>query len=657
MDRAVVKVDPADVTPLRSVTKVDPKDVTPLNSAKSAGTVADPLAVPGGAREPLGSKIKRFGRAASQYDPSNPANVGRVAPLAVGVGLPIAAGIATDGASIPIQAAVQGLAGAASPYAEAATSKLLGGNPAMPSWRDAAKSGLINAAFTAGGALIADAKGGASEVTPEMERTTPTIKNLNQAARNRDTWKALGLSDEQADMAVKAPDAEQFLAQSVEQADLTKNTYSRVINSTKRDFENRYTDAYTVTTPHGESKNLLDAPTDLAPVSQTMQKVLEQNQGKLSPGLESWIKEQSDAISGGKLDPLVGKMSSEDIASLTPAERAQAEKFFSKLKSPDSVAKKASYREGEAPASAAPEQPPSATVQHIRDLRTKLARKIPAQANDFDQRAAAQIKQSLDNLHDQTLLANDASYENLGRIAGVDKDWGVMKETERLFDPAQKEKLADGVNAALWGKMGANPDNAANLIRYAKAANELNPDLMPKLRESFLNMAAQEARTGNTPINEMRALQTLQAKWGDKGGTQVVLNEMFGKDSPLSSPTTLAKVLGAPPIDPQKLGYVQSMTQRAASYPYLLRMGVLYGLAGGGMMAITRDPEKAAIAIAGLAGMQLGGKLLARMGRAGQEAYVNFRLNPTESNFKDFMKVSGAMIGATAEMPSSNEAR
>lgn len=75
------------------------------------------------------------------------------------------------------------------------------------------------------------------------------------------------------------------------------------------------------------------------------------------------------------------------------------------------------------------------------------------------------------------------------------------------------------------------------------------------------------------------------------------------------------------------------------------------------MMAITRDPEKAAIAVAGLASLQVGGKLLSVLDTAGQRAYVNFRLNPTESNFKMFMKVSGAMIGATTEMPTSQADR
>ena len=267
----------------------------------------------------------------------------------------------------------------------------------------------------------------------------------------------------------------------------------------------------------------------------------------------------------------------------------------------------------------------------------------------------ADVRQALEQTHDAELQKLGASNEQIGRIHGIDADYGHFMDTIRTIDP-RSERLGQSVNDALWNPMLANPDQAANLIRYAKQANALNPDVMPQLRESFLNKAVEQARTGNAPLSEMKAIQTLQSKWGEKGGTQVVLNELF-PNSPLNNPKTLAKVLAAPPLDPQKLGWAQNMTQRAASAPYLLRMGVLYGLAGGGIMAITRDPQKAAIAIAGLAGLQIGGKLLARMGRAGQEAYVNFRISPTEGNFKNFMRASGAMIGATAEMPTSQADR
>ena len=154
-----------------------------------------------------------------------------------------------------------------------------------------------------------------------------------------------------------------------------------------------------------------------------------------------------------------------------------------------------------------------------------------------------------------------------------------------------------------------NPDQAANLIRYAKRANELNPSVMPQLRESFLNKAVEQARTGNSPMDEMKALQSLQSKWGEKGGTQVVLNEMFGKDSPLSSPTTLAKVLAAP-VPKEQMGWAENMASKAASAPYLLRAGVIALAAGGSAYGIYQHPERAPEIIAAMAGLALGAKLL-----------------------------------------------
>ena len=204
----------------------------------------NPLAVEGGSQEPIGSRVKRIaqgiGKTVGQYDPSNPENVGRVGKLAAGLAPPIVAGILTEGTSVPVEVGMQALAGAASPYAEAAAGRALGDQTQMPSWRDAATSGAINMAFAGLGAL----KGGASDVAPEMERTTKNVKNLNQAVRNRDFWKSMGLSDEQADMAIKAPDAEAFAARSIENANKTKDAYQGIVNSTREDFKGRYDGAY-----------------------------------------------------------------------------------------------------------------------------------------------------------------------------------------------------------------------------------------------------------------------------------------------------------------------------------------------------------------------------------------------------------------------------
>lgn len=617
-----------------------PKDA----SAAGSGAPVNPLAVPGGSQDP--ARFKRYARTAAK--------------IAVGTALPIAAGAAAGMALGPevspaaaalTRIGVQGIAGALTPYAETATGRLLGENTAMPSWRDAATSGLINMAFAGLGEGASGKWAGAdASVAPEMAAATPNIKNLKQAARNRDTWKALGLSDEQADLAVKAPDAEEFLQRSMESANKTKGAFQNIVDSTRQDFKSSYDDAYTVskgpssktsitingntrTTETGLKESLLDKPVaDTSTLTKAFNVAGQPgSERELSPGFAKWLNAKEAQLKGGTTEYVgIGDTPFEE---LTPNLQEQI-KATTKAKPPASF-----------------------TIQDLRDMKTELRENMPsgASATPLDKKAAAQVQQAIDQVHDSELQKLGASNEQIGRIKGIDADYGVFMDTVKTLDP-RSEKLGQSVNDALWNPMLNNPDQAANLIRYAKRASDLNPDVMPQLRESFLNKAVEQARTGNAPMGEMKALQTLQSKWGEKGGTQVVLNELFGKDSPLSNSKTLAQVLGAPPLDPQKLGWAQNMAQRAASAPYLLRMGVLYGLAGGGMMAITRDPEKAAIAIAGLASLQIGGKLLGRLGSAGQEAYVNFRLNPSETSFKNFMKVSGAMIGATTEMPSAESA-
>jgi hypothetical protein len=297
--------------------------------------------------------------------------------------------------------------------------------------------------------------------------------------------------------------------------------------------------------------------------------------------------------------------------------------------------------------------PKQFTVQEARDLNTELRENVPGQATNLDKKAAGQLNDLIKGKYEQGIRDAGGTSEQIGALRGIDEDYGRFQEMLKTLDP-RDEKYGSKVADALFDPMTKNPAAGSEFISMAKAAEKGNPGTMDKLREAFNTRALEKSSRGAAPVDQMEILQTLQKQWGENG-SRSVLAGLFGKNSPWADPVLFSKTL-AVPVDEAKLTGLAATMKKAASAPYMLRAAVLVGASGGSMFAMYQHPDRIPEILGAMAGLAVGARLMGRMDIAGQRAYVNWRLNPgSPENFKTFMRVSGAMIGATAEMPTQSE--
>lgn len=563
--------------------------------------------------------LKRIGRAVT--DPAT------VAKFAVGTALPVAAGAAagamTEGtmsepAAALTRTAVQGIAGAIAPYAQYLTGEAMGEKLPPPEVRDV----LHSAAFNAGMAGLGEIAGGsASAVKPEMETAPKTIGQLKQAVRNRGFWKSVGLDDDKITSVLKLPEDEKdVLAQQIMAGRETKQAFQTVADSSRKDFTTRYDAAY------GAQKN---AAVDAVPVADKLVATLQQGEHVLTPAYSNFLKKKLADLTG--ID--VKMMNSIDFPN-----------SLSDPKSPYHQVATDMWAQGEMELS---------TPQKLRDLRTEFRENLPTGATNLDQKAANQLTDTITQTYEKGIRDAGGTSEQIGALRGIDEDYGRFQEMLKTLDP-RDEKYGSKVADALFDPMAKNPATGAEFIALAKAAEKGNPGTMDKLREAFTNRALEKSSKGATPINQMEILNTLQKQWGENG-SRSVLTGLFGKGSPWADPVTFAKTLGTP-VDPRDMSSLSRWLSRASSAPYLLRTAAIVGASGGSMYAMYQHPERIPEILGALVGLGLGAKLMGNLDLAGQRAYVNFRINPTPDSFKNFMRVSGAMIGAGAEMPTPREA-
>ena len=234
-------------------------DFTPDKGTDLPGSVFD--------KPTITQRLSRIGKAVT------PAAVGTALPIAAGYGLATVAGQPEEGGLLTSGLRIAGntVGGALAPYAEWASQKLMGENPAAPSKGDVIKSTIMNGAFTAlgeGGAAATKAAQGADveqvrgalSSTPSSQRTVANVRKIRQGIRdqatsqaaetakvseqdlrNRDFWKQQGLNDQQIDSVMQSPDLQHQLASNIEAGNRYKQAYQTTLDHTRETFHDRYT--------------------------------------------------------------------------------------------------------------------------------------------------------------------------------------------------------------------------------------------------------------------------------------------------------------------------------------------------------------------------------------------------------------------------------
>ncbi len=607
----------ADAYADRVLKMAAPATLSDKDFAEAPKTLTD-ADMAGSVYEPTGQRLKRQGKTAAE--------------LAVGVALPAAASYFTGGASIPVQIGAQALAGAAQPYAEAGVEKAFGGSPLMPGWKDAARS----AAFTAGAAMIGEGIAGkagtgaaAGAEIKALPKEAQTVGNLRQALRNRDFWKAHGLTDDQIDAAVKTPEIQTDLAKQIAAGQQYRGAFQTVIDETRKTFKARY-----------EPLIPKDVKVDSVPIGQAFEGAAQAGgEHEITPSLRSFLQRKGLELTraGETTGPSVGGV----------PWKALPEKLKEQIRA-----------QGGKQGIATPTS--DLGIQGLRDLRTELRENISASATNLDKKVASQLNDQITKAIDEHLTP-----EQRGAMKALDEEYGRFQEVIKKLDP-RSEKYGDDVANALMDPMVKNPNDAANFIRLAKAAEAARPgEVMPQLRAAMLDKFVNEARVGNRPMDEMRALQKIQETWGGQKGTQAVLSQVFGKDSPIASPATMARVLGVlQTSDRIAADASQGLMKQAGMFlrspEFLMRLALSYGVyraIAGGTGSPWKDISDPGKMLPPLMAFWLSGKMARfALGAADtriQHAYVNFLLNPSDARVvQKWAAVAGGSAGALTSLPS-----
>lgn len=557
--------------------------------------------------------------------------------LATGIGVPLAAGaLLGPEASALARIGMQALAGAITPFAEYGVAKLMGEQPELPGVRDALSSAAWNAGATSLGEGISTLAGGASAVRPEMEAFPgpQSRATVRQAMRNRDFLKQIGLNDAQIDDVLKSPDMQTRLAEQIRAGQQYKSAYQNIKNYSRGMFSGQYTGIL------GSAPGKVDVG-DVGSLFEQL--AMGQGQHQLTPAFREWLIEKADELSvpaSLNVDSPEGVervqnilrgdgWTAKNLRDYTPQEQLLEAQNLVKARPPTEM-----------------------NAEELQHLRTELDENVPSGATNLDKSASAEIRQALTGK-----IKGQLSPAAGKALDALDAEYGRYMDVLDRLNP-QDQRYGEQVANAIFDPMIKNPGDALKFVDLAQQAEQSRPgEVMPQLREAFVNKVMSEARTPGAPMEELRALRKLQTTWGTDKNARAVLSGIFGKDFPLADPVTFTKVLGIADNPRAVIDAVgkPSVMRSVLSSPYMQAyatsgvLATLSGVQGGSLwMSMTgqKGPQAQMTALASLLiGPAVFGKVLGS-GNAGlQRAMVGFMTNP---NARTMIRYMGAFTGATA---------
>ena len=620
-----------------------PEDFVP-DGAKPGDFVPDPSVMD---PHPVQSGLKRIGKTIGQYDPSNPANMGRVAPLVAGAATASAGALTEDPGLAKLGLSIIG--GAASPYAEYAASKATGGNPDLPDWKEALRSGVLNGMFEMSAGKSEAFREGASTTKTEVSQLPEELRtpaNIRAAVKNRDFLKKLGMNDQQIDEALKDPaGTADAIQRSIDRGKKVTDNLNATITNERARFKARYDDAY------GAQAN---APVDAKTIADQMRQLAQgQTQHELTPSFKNFLQRKAQ-----ELDP-AGASKPYDTAESIRASEGEAgpQPGATPIAVVDSNAAKENLSEGLYRRKAAAKTQPF-NVQSARDLRSELRENVPGQATPLDQKAAGKLNDLITDQYEQGLRKANASEEQIGRLKGIDADYGMFQQTIKGLRPGSKE-FGEQTADAFFKTAKQNPTLALNYVRMAEDAGT-----MPEFRESFLNQLTQTMRgTSGGPVNEMQVLRTLQDQWRTTDDGKAVLSAVFGKNSPMADPTEFSKIYGAAG-NSSSLGSAKSVVSKYLRSPdFIVRMGTFYAtyslIVGSGASPWTdmrKNPERAMTGLVGAMLTTAGiNKVMSQVSPPIQRQYSKWITTGDPEAFANLIRMTGVTTTALTSQSTSTD--
>jgi hypothetical protein len=605
----------------------------------------------------MASRLKRLGQTIGRYDPTNPANVGRVAPIAAGAATGAATLLAPE-MSAPLEVGISAAAGAATPYTEWLASKAVGGKPAAPSWRDAARGAILNSLFT-GAAQSSKLVGtGAREVAPEMAQLPEELRTpaaIKAAVRNREFLRRLGMNDEQISEALKNPaDIAEALRRSVDQGQRVADTFKNTVADERARFNEHYADAY------GEQANALVDP---KAIGQQILNIAEgQGQHELTPTYRNFLLRKGNQLLGDepRVVPSPGQVVGKgpQYRGMDISEPGMKAQILAQQKGVTDTAELAKIRdEARAAAKAREGQPPEFNVPDARELRTELRENVPATPTNLDRKAAHDLNALVTQHYEDALRGAGASEEQLGRLNGIDADYKRFQQTIQKLRPGSKE-FGEQTADAFFQTAKQNPTLALNFVRMAQDAGTL-----PEFRESFLKQITQELRAASRgPLTQEEILRKLQTEWRGTEDGKAVLEGVFGKDSPMASPVEFSKVMGSANNPEARKNAIATISRYVRSPEFIVRLAGFYatyslflGHPGSPWSDYRRDPAGSLEALAETTLTMAGiSKVMSHLAPPMQKTFVNWVTNRDPDAFARLIDSSGKVATALTSQPKSS---
>lgn len=635
-----IKIDPKDFTPgRRVVTSIDPKEFKPTRPPTNAETFGDPPP-PESTMDPhpVLSGLRRLGVAVGRYDPTNLANMGRVAPLMVGAATAAAGMMGPEGTAAKLGLSILG--GAASPYTEYAASKALGNNPDLPDWKESVRSGILNGLFEAGAgksAAFREGTTGAKTEILQLPEELRTAANIRAAVKNRDFLKKLGMNDQQIEEALKDPaSTADAIQRSINQGQKIADNFKATVDNERAQFKTRYDEAY---------GRQAAAPVDAKAIAAQMRELAQgQTQHELTPTFKNFLLRKAQEIEPEGVEKATV---SSELPTAEGGMRAAPAQPTTTAKIDIGQGRIGEIQLGR-----------PFTVQEARDLRTELGENVPAQATNLDKQAAGKLNQLITNQYEGSLRKAGASEEQIGRLKGIDADYAMFQKTIKGLRPGSKE-FGEQTADAFFQTAKQNPTLALNYARMAEDAST-----MPEFRESFLKQITQEMRgASGAPDNQMKVLRKLQNEWGTTQDGKAVLSAVFGTNSPMADPVEFAKIYGAAG-NPTALGNAKSIVSRYIRSPeFIVRLGTFYAtyslIVGSGTSPWTdmrKDPVRA---LAGLAGAMLTNagisRIMSRVSPPIQRSYAKWLTTGDPDAFANLIRMTGATVTSLTSQPTQSE--
>lgn len=160
-------------------------------------------------------------------------------------------------------------------------------------------------------------------------------------------------------------------------------------------------------------------------------------------------------------------------------------------------------------------------------------------ATDADKLLLGETERALTSSIESGMRAAGANEETLGKFRDLDTEYGDYMSTLRTFSDAWKGRATPEQTADSLFRIGEkDPSQLTVLMKYAKKADEVDPRVMPALRDAFMTRVQRVSGAEVGPVSQLAKTKAIAETFGRE--TPQVMEAIFPPGSPFRDPSALA---------------------------------------------------------------------------------------------------------------------